>query len=554
MSVRAQRSRGKKIKGLTGQLVSHILGFKSGEENHEIAVDFSLENFEKHRFADTEWQEVTRNMNGLVEKMTIHNNVMKAQALKRAFEKYQESIPQSLNPDEHYNILRLLVLMSSTRTRRRLRDENEDSRVLQDSTAQPTEKIGIDPEVVRLEKEWEQEYQASLYERETGFTEEYEFQLASIIAAEERGQTEEDPMLYSAEEPEEQAVDTPAEDIGGTSVLFQALTHALSNDSFLTSDDGWGGEEEGVIYDDKDRLQRELGRQKEGVRSRPCTTKPTTSKPWNNLQWKLRQMVADSLAISSKDHGLKSLYLADPRQVSEAYLVRQVVQLLHGIQGDVFRLDADSRMFAYNHSISLTHVSHQSLSSTLAFFVKGANEQRRLRQFIEQRTSNHSRAGRCYQAFCEGLAKILDLDRCLARYETLINDPSYDQPVTLISLRNVLTAELDKQAFLHDLTSHLTDHAPRADQLLSTLHKAFTHYAIIGHTRQTSVLGELLVCSLSPYLEMLHKWTTEGVVEDPYGEFMVQQAREVDSRSAQYWSAAFVVRTCREGNNQVHKS
>lgn len=44
-----------------------------------------------------------------------------------------------------------------------------------------------------------------------------------------------------------------------------------------------------------------------------------------------------------------------------------------------------------------------------------------------------------------------------------------------------------------------------------------------GDTAARGLLGKLLQAGCAPYFKMLERWLCEGVLDDPFGEFMVQE-------------------------------
>lgn len=73
-------------------------------------------------------------------------------------------------------------------------------------------------------------------------------------------------------------------------------------------------------------------------------------------------------------------------------------------------------------------------------------------------------------------------------------------------------------------------------------------------------MQQLLQDAARPYFTMLQRWMCEGLVEDPYGEFMVQEDRNVtkatlseDEQSA-YWLHKYTLRVAfhANGNEPVY--
>ncbi|EIE26959.1 hypothetical protein COCSUDRAFT_46296 [Coccomyxa subellipsoidea C-169] len=77
----------------------------------------------------------------------------------------------------------------------------------------------------------------------------------------------------------------------------------------------------------------------------------------------------------------------------------------------------------------------------------------------------------------------------------------------------------------------------RGASLLNLLHSRYA--AVAGDTAARGLLGKLLQAGCAPYFKMLERWLCEGVLDDPFAEFMVQENPEIgrDSINAKGQSA-----------------
>jgi hypothetical protein len=585
-----------KTKGLAGQLVTHLLGFEQEDENFEIAQDFCLENVSQHRFADTEWRKVERSMTGMVEKMSIHNNAKQAADLGATFKAYQGSIPQSLNPDPYYDIIRLLVELSSTRKQKALKGDAPMHLKQYERRAPKVEptwaEIGLDPDVQGLETEWQEDYAASLYEQaHTGFAEGDEGEdhvedFVQLIAEEEDEQTEEQ-LLFREEVEGEVEGDEDAfvgENNEGDDDLYTVVTQALDRRRVAAAQGTrWEGEEEGAIYDEEDRALEgmegglgvrtldggdgavalfelesdfastgfSIGGARYGEGRAEGALEAAARRPekaWNALHWRLRQQVAHGLEVeqgSALDGlgRLDSLYLSSPAMVPESALVHQVILLLHGIPGPVFTFDHLARAFCFTQRVAVSHLSLGALGSFLQIFVDAANEQKRVVHFVTHFGGHTSSFGRVFQSLCEEITTLSGLQLRLARFESRAKDPASREPVSLVALQAWLWPEMELTSFLANLCAHIAKSAPTADELLTLLHESFSRQCAAGSTRWVNVLSRLLVRALAPYLEMLSAWTADGLVEDPCEEFMVLPAEDMsDLQGDDAWRRSFTFR------------
>ena len=86
----------------------------------------------------------------------------------------------------------------------------------------------------------------------------------------------------------------------------------------------------------------------------------------------------------------------------------------------------------------------------------------------------------------------------------------------------------------------------RGAQLLNALHVAAAGAA--GDAQAAALLNQLLVASSAPYCAALGKWIYEGVVDDPCGEFLVQEAPHLSKESlgedytSTYWTERYTAR------------
>jgi gamma-tubulin complex component 2 len=86
----------------------------------------------------------------------------------------------------------------------------------------------------------------------------------------------------------------------------------------------------------------------------------------------------------------------------------------------------------------------------------------------------------------------------------------------------------------------------RGAGLLSLLHNKVG--ALMGDADAHKLALRLLRAAAEPYFSMLEKWLTQGIVDDPYSEFMIQENFEINKSElsgdggAAFWSERFVLR------------
>eukprot|EP00899_Mesostigma_viride_P008784 jgi/Mesvir1/17907/Mv12973-RA.1 len=81
--------------------------------------------------------------------------------------------------------------------------------------------------------------------------------------------------------------------------------------------------------------------------------------------------------------------------------------------------------------------------------------------------------------------------------------------------------------------------------LLNLLNKEATGMG--GDTSARDLLHRLLAAACAPYFSILERWVYTGVVDDPYGEFMIEERRELAKESltedynAEYWQSRYAL-------------
>lgn len=110
----------------------------------------------------------------------------------------------------------------------------------------------------------------------------------------------------------------------------------------------------------------------------------------------------------------------------------------------------------------------------------------------------------------------------------------YVQPA--MSVLSVL-AEICQKTAIHDL---------RGTELLNLLHLQILQFS--GSQNSQALLQKLLEAGCVPYFQVLEKWLCEGILNDPFSEFMIEEDKEVqimnttsDLQSA-YWLNRYKVR------------
>jgi gamma-tubulin complex component 3 len=123
------------------------------------------------------------------------------------------------------------------------------------------------------------------------------------------------------------------------------------------------------------------------------------------------------------------------------------------------------------------------------------------------------------RAFAEALAEQLrDYHSLLTTYEAKLPDFTLRQ--LLVELRSP-TSRLKILAMVTDGLRQF-----RGGHLLSALHKHSLH----GNTNHATLVQSILYKASRPWFEILHMWTTQGVLSDPWNEFFVVEDANVDDK------------------------
>ena len=165
----------------------------------------------------------------------------------------------------------------------------------------------------------------------------------------------------------------------------------------------------------------------------------------------------------------------------------------------------------------------------------------------------------CVAAFCESRSRPacgLTAHACAAALRSLLRDwralavqLEHQLRAARLSLQAAWFYAQPAQGALRLLASVAAAAAPegcRGALLLNTLHRAAA--AAAGDEAASQLLQQLLAASAAPYCAALGRWVYEGVVEDPYGEFLVQQAGHLSKESlaedytTSYWVERYTLR------------
>ncbi|KAL3137516.1 hypothetical protein ABBQ38_004802 [Trebouxia sp. C0009 RCD-2024] len=95
----------------------------------------------------------------------------------------------------------------------------------------------------------------------------------------------------------------------------------------------------------------------------------------------------------------------------------------------------------------------------------------------------------------------------------------------------------------------------RGSALLNLLHQR--SQAVAGDEQAHRLLQKLLHAACAPYFRVLERWLCEGVVSDPYGEFMIQEHKDINKDSVNkedqsaYWYQRYSLRPLLDAQGNV---
>lgn len=162
-------------------------------------------------------------------------------------------------------------------------------------------------------------------------------------------------------------------------------------------------------------------------------------------------------------------------------------------------------------------------------------------QFAEGRS--HFKHGLTNHAFAAGLRAILqDYHAMVAQLEHQYRLGRLSLPGLWFFVQPMMGA---MQCLSTALQTAIVQGASGA-ALLNLLHNQAT--AMAGDSAVRTLLQKLTHAASSPYFRILERWVYEGVIDDPYGEFLIEENRTLEKESlsqdyhATYWQKRYSLR------------
>jgi gamma-tubulin complex component 2 len=231
-----------------------------------------------------------------------------------------------------------------------------------------------------------------------------------------------------------------------------------------------------------------------------------------------------------------------PVQVQEMLIVQDLLSVLMGIDGKYIRIKVTSAEPGL--AIRPDATLDLSLADLVDRILPLTDYYVRIVRFVDLRHNyefglvNHALCGAVRELLREYLILIAQLEHQLALSQLSLQKLwFYVQPaIQTLKALNKLVIDIE------------TDGGGKADRgttlrggmLLNLLH---THSVAAGGEQHTSkLLAFVLQESAAPYLSMLQSWIHHGIVQDPYGEFMVEERPKRAYFDDSYWEKRYVKR------------
>lgn len=231
-----------------------------------------------------------------------------------------------------------------------------------------------------------------------------------------------------------------------------------------------------------------------------------------------------------------------PVEVQEMLVVNDLLSVLIGIDGKYLRIKVTSAEPGLairpdpTLDLSLADLVDRILPLT-QYYVRVVR-MIDLRQKYEFGLVNHALCSALREVLREYLILVAQLEHQMSLWQLSLQKLwFFVQPAmqTLKALYNlVLDIETDSSSKGERGTTL------RGGMLLNVLHAHAV--AAGGEQHTTKLLSFVLQESATPYLAMLHSWIHQGIVQDPYAEFMIEERPNRPYYDDSYWEKRYVKR------------
>ncbi|KAL4222755.1 Cytoplasmic FMR1-interacting protein 1 [Mactra antiquata] len=514
------------------KLIKSVTGFEEYEENFDICHQFVVSNLKYHKFLSVDSHKVTRQLEGVYEKLKIHSEETKAQKLKEYTDEFLDSPVfegrKVGKTDTHYAILSFLLLIANNPSR---------------SDYVEKEKVKI-PEV-KVDFDW------GAYLREG--IEIYE-------------PSDEELSDWSNDDDDDDDDDDDGGGGGNGDNDVSAAIHQQQHDHsstgsennqqnmvpYIISESSSLHIEETNYTEDYDWLSEHLiGQYWRGESLNIDVGRYRSSQL--NKDWENYKERSDPL------YGSKEMIV-----VSENILLREVIWMLMGVS-NLYLIDFNGKFYVPKSNVVVTHLSEESLKSCLSYFTRYGAYVLILQNFVEDcYHGNSSNYCQTYQSFATCVADFLQkmrkelhtIENKLIKQEkvlTLLSVASDIQPlmqkVSLICLIYMRGVHQGRQFKLQ---------SQKVTQLLTTLYSMLLCYdtllesSVVMETGLTVQLDQSMdsaemlrivlpiwIQTCRPYINIIDTWISHGYLTDSYGEFVIQRNKDVHTLDETFWEKSF---------------
>jgi len=232
-----------------------------------------------------------------------------------------------------------------------------------------------------------------------------------------------------------------------------------------------------------------------------------------------------------------------PPQVQESMLVDDLLHAFGGFEGTWIRPKVvDGRN---GHRLDFRIVARGQLEPAL---LEMATRMLPLCECVAV-ISRYAESRRRYEwgVVCQALAGAMrgvlqDWDLMIAQLEHQLREGK----LTLQALWYYVQPPMAALKLVATIAAEASSRCLRGAGLLSLLHAKVS--ALMGDADAHKLALRLLRAAAEPYFSMLEKWLTQGLVDDPYSEFMIQENFEINKSElcgdggAAFWGERFVLR------------
>ncbi|XP_052808645.1 gamma-tubulin complex component 5-like [Mya arenaria] len=503
------------------KLIKCVTGFQQNEENFGVCQDFVVSNLKFHRFLGVDSHKVTRQLDGICDKLKIHSEHKKA---KKFDELRQEFLGTACfegrdtgKTDTHYAILLVLMLISESPVRGEYVETKKQQEI--------EEQDDFDWKAYLMEG-------IEYYEPSDGELSDWsdvdEDNVGSGEAGISQGNRELRPNTSSPNVTEQPVIPF----IAGNARGYWEEPEEISDSDWLSRNlipQYWKGE----------KISIDTGQY------RACQL---------NNDWEEYKTRLDPLRGSPNN-----------TVVTENVLLREIIWMLMGVC-NVHLLEFNGRFFSPRPGVVLSSLSMEVLQDHLTQFTRYGSYIQILQNFLDE--SYHGNVGgvcQTYQSFTTCIAEFLQkLKTQMASIELRLI--KQEETMTLASVWVEVEPMMKKVSVLcmvymrgihQGRTLQLT--SQRATLLLTTLYNTLLGmdtlfdmpmYEGDTHTDQevdnVDMVGLLLpvwIQTCQPYINIIDTWISHGNLSDPCAEFIIQRNKDIRSLDETYWEKSFVFHT-----------